>query len=97
MSGRGDLRGAIWQRLRQRVLATEDACGICGRPVDKSVRYPDPWSAAVDHVVPVSRGGDPWDRRNLQLAHRVCNQVKYTGPRTRRRGTSVAASRDWLG
>ncbi len=94
MSGRADLRGAIWQRLRQQVLATEDACGICHQPVDKAVRYPDPWSPAVDHIVPTSRGGDPYDRGNLRLAHARCNNARGNRTHLDRR---PPPSRRWFG
>lgn len=58
------------------VLATQDVCGICGRPVDKTLRSPHPLSAVVDHIIPVAKGGHPSDISNLQLAHRQCNAQK---------------------
>ncbi len=60
---------------RKRILATQEVCGICGRPVDKSLRYPHPLSPTVDHIIPVARGGSS-DIGNLQLAHRCCNRQK---------------------
>ena len=33
-------------------------------------------SAEVDEIVPVSKGGSPYDRGNVQLVHRICNQRK---------------------
>jgi len=67
---------AVFQRNRLKVLMSQDVCGICGKPVDKSLPASDPMSATVDHIVPVSRGGDPSDIANLQLAHRCCNRAK---------------------
>ena len=32
-----------------------------------------PLSKSVDEIVPVSKGGDPFDRDNCRLAHRQCN------------------------
>lgn len=58
------------------VLATQDVCGICGRPVDKTLKSPHPLSAVVDHIIPVAKGGHPSDISNLQLAHRQCNAQK---------------------
>lgn len=68
-------RGA-YDAARKKVLATQDVCGICGKPVDKSIRYPHPLSPTVDHIIPISKGGHPSDINNLQLAHRCCNRAK---------------------
>ena len=62
--------------LRKRVLATYDVCGICGKEVDKTLPYLHPLAPEVDEIIPVSRGGSPYDWDNLQLVHRVCNQRK---------------------
>jgi hypothetical protein len=51
-------------------------CKICGKPVDKSLAYPDPFSPSLDHVVPVSKGGSH-TLGNLQLTHLRCNLKKY--------------------
>ena len=61
---------------RKKILATQDTCGICGKPVDKRLRYPHPLSACVDHIIPVAKGGHPSDINNLQLAHWTCNRQK---------------------
>lgn len=50
-------------------------CGICGTPVDAGLVWPDPWSATLDHVVPLSKGG-AHTRANTQLAHARCNLSK---------------------
>jgi 5-methylcytosine-specific restriction endonuclease McrA len=50
-------------------------CGICHGPVDKAVRFPDERSATLDHVVPLSRGGQH-TRANVQAAHWGCNHAK---------------------
>ena len=68
-------RGAF-EKARQVILATQDTCGICGKPVDKTLKYPHPMSPTVDHIIPVSKGGHPSDLANLQLAHRCCNRQK---------------------
>ncbi len=59
-----------------KILASQDICGICGLPVDKSLKWPDPMSATVDHIIPVKKGGHPSDISNLQLAHFACNRQK---------------------
>ena len=65
-----------WEHNKKIILARESVCGICGQPVDKSLKYPDPMSATVDHIIPVSKRGDPVALDNLQLAHRYCNRMK---------------------
>lgn len=49
-------------------------CHICGNPIDMSLKYPDPWSWSCDELLPVSRGGSPYDRDNVAEAHLVCNE-----------------------
>jgi 5-methylcytosine-specific restriction endonuclease McrA len=65
-----------YERNRKKILANVDICAICGGPVDKTLKAPDPWSPVVDHIIPVSKGGDPAGEDNLQLAHRKCNREK---------------------
>lgn len=50
-------------------------CGICGRKVGKRLRWPHVRSASIDHIVPISLGGDDV-RANVQLAHYGCNASK---------------------
>lgn len=40
---------------------------------------PHPMRAEVDEVVPVSKGGSPFDRANCRLSHRLCNQKRGNG------------------
>ena len=67
---------AAYEKNRKKILATASVCGICGKPVDTSLKYPHPLSPTVDHIVPVNRGGHPSDINNLQLAHFTCNRQK---------------------
>ncbi|WP_112469424.1 HNH endonuclease [Streptomyces triticisoli] len=53
-------------------------CQLCGKRVAMKQVVPHPKAPTVDHVVPVSEGGDD-TRANVQLAHFLCNSVK--GPR----------------
>lgn len=50
-------------------------CGICGLKVDRTLAWPDPMSASLDHIVPLSRGGSH-TLDNVQCAHLVCNTRK---------------------
>jgi 5-methylcytosine-specific restriction endonuclease McrA len=83
------------RQLRQRVLEEEDHCHICGRVVDKSLRYLDPWSAVVDELIPISKGGNPYDRANVRLAHRMCNLRRSDGTRQRPVVVPYVTSRRW--
>ena len=50
-------------------------CGICRKFVDRDLKYPDPLSPSLDHIIPLSRGGSH-TRDNVQLAHLNCNCLK---------------------
>lgn len=41
---------------------------------------PDPMRGEVDEIIPVTRGGSPFDRSNCHLAHRICNQRRGNKP-----------------
>ena len=71
----GAHRGAF-ERNKKKIYATQTVCGICGKPVDFSLKYPNPLSPCVDHIIPIAKGGHPSDLENLQLAHWVCNRQK---------------------
>jgi len=76
---RADRKGqhrANYERNRKRILATQNTCGICGHPVDFSLKTPHPMSATIDHIIPIAKGGHPSDIDNLQLAHWTCNRQK---------------------
>lgn len=47
-------------------------CHLCGRQVNPKLTDPDPRSATIDHLVPVSAGGLD-ELPNVALAHRSCN------------------------
>ena len=76
---RPDKKGAHrsnYERNKKRILATQNICGICGQPVDMSLKYGDPMAPTIDHIIPVAKGGHPSDIDNLQLAHWICNRQK---------------------
>lgn len=68
-------RRAVFENNKKIILATQTICGICGQPVDKTLKFPDPLSPTVDHIIPCARGGSD-NLDNLQLAHRKCNRNK---------------------
>lgn len=68
-------RRSLYDKNKKIILATQNICGICGQPVDKSLKYPHPFSPTVDHIIPCNKGGSD-ELDNLQLAHRRCNRLK---------------------
>lgn len=48
-------------------------CWICRLPIDYSLPAKDPCSFECDELIPVSKGGSPFDRDNVGAAHRCCN------------------------
>lgn len=67
---------ASYEKNRRKIMATQNTCGICGQPVDMSIKTGDPMAPVVDHIVPVSKNGHPSALENLQLAHASCNRQK---------------------
>lgn len=66
----------VFDRNKKKIYMTQTVCGICGKPVDFSLKYPHPLSPCIDHIIPVAKGGHPSDIDNLQLAHWTCNRQK---------------------
>jgi len=87
---------AAWQRARAECLARSNICWLCGEPIDMALRNPHPYSATVDHVIPLNDGGSLLDQANLRPAHRRCNIQREN----RRRkgadyGPAILPSRSW--
>ena len=51
-------------------------CGVCGRKINKCLKYPHPHSKSIDHIIPLSKGGTDAPV-NVQGAHLRCNQSKH--------------------
>lgn len=73
-------RGGVSEPYTLAGIAVRDRnrCRLCGGRVAMTKAVPHPKAPTIDHVVPVSAGGDD-SRANVQLAHFLCNSVK--GPR----------------
>ena len=67
---------AAFDRNKKRIFAKQKVCGICGKAVNFKLKFPDPMSPCIDHIIPVDKGGHPSDIDNLQLAHLCCNREK---------------------
>lgn len=50
-------------------------CQICGGEIDPAARRPDQLCVSLDHIIPLSRGGEH-SRANTQAAHLICNVKK---------------------
>ena len=84
------------RQLRAQVLAEEDHCWLCGKFVNKDLPHGLPDSPELDEVIPVSRGGSPYDRANIRLACRLCNQRRGNGMRGQRRPVQpFTTTRQW--
>lgn len=53
-------------------------CQLCGRKINRRRKWPDPLSASIDHILPISLGGGHL-RANAQASHLRCNLRKHTG------------------
>lgn len=71
--------GNARRKLRSWLKAQGRPCWICQAfgldgTIDYSLPARHPLSFEVDELVPVSKGGSPFDRNNVDAAHRRCNQ-----------------------
>lgn len=74
---RARLRNAVSEPYTLAEIAERDqhCCQLCRQPVAMGLKSPDPMSPSIDHVIPLSRGGND-TRTNVQLSHRICNTRK---------------------
>lgn len=84
-------------KLRARVLREETHCWLCGQEVDTKLGPGLPASPEVDEIIPVSKGGSPYERKNTRLAHRLCNQKRGNKPPHKTPGPApeLTTSRAW--
>lgn len=86
--------GHAWRQLCAQVYREETDCWLCGHHVDQTLRWPHRYSRTVDHVIPLSLGGDPLSRHNAHLAHLTCNSRRGNGQRAAL--PAQRHSRDWF-
>lgn len=84
--------GRPYRRLVAAVKAAGHPCWICGHNIPANVDARHPLSFTLDHLVPLSRGGNLLDPANARSAHRRCNSAR--GNRTASR-PQERASRRW--
>lgn len=69
--------GRPYRRLRQWLKDNgTNVCRLCGQPIDMTLPYRHPWSWTLEHIVPISKGGDPLDPANAGEAHYGCNSAR---------------------
>ena len=78
----GNLRKKNGARRRATVRwlkAQRRPCWMCGLGIDYG-ETSGPLSFNCDELVPVSRGGSPYDHGNVDAAHACCNQWRKARP-----------------
>jgi 5-methylcytosine-specific restriction endonuclease McrA len=74
---RARMRGVIVEDFTDLEIFERDGwiCGICCAPIDCVIGWPAPKSPSIDHIQPISKGGDH-TRDNVQASHLRCNLRK---------------------
>ena len=76
------LHAGRWARVRRAVLdAAGWRCAVCGQ-----------YANEVDHIIPLHKGGDPWELANLQSLCGTCHVEKT---RRENRRPPTAAETAW--
>lgn len=72
--------GVKYEPINKRRVYERDKwrCGICRRKVNPKLRYPNSLCASLDHIVPLSLGGNH-EYSNVQCSHYKCNTDKNAG------------------
>ena len=69
--------GTRRNQLIKRALATYTTCHLCGKPIDPTLRgTTHPQAPELDEIIPVSKGGNPYQWDNIRLAHKHCNRQR---------------------
>lgn len=89
-----------WRAVRKRAIASKEPyCAICNGYIDITTPKFEPLACEVDHIVPISRGGAPYDIENVQLSHSRCNRKKSNRMRSDYDGldsaSAVPLSNNW--
>jgi 5-methylcytosine-specific restriction protein A len=68
-NNKGVYKRKIWEMRRRQVLSEQPICAICDNHL----------SEEVDHIVPLTEGGAPYDRDNLRGLCRQCHWQRHQG------------------
>jgi 5-methylcytosine-specific restriction endonuclease McrA len=80
----------LTKRMKAKGKANGTPCWLCGRPINYSAHWNDPWAPVVDEVVPRSKGGKSTNEAGCRLAHRWCNGSRGNRPPVRLNGPPTA-------
>lgn len=80
-----------YRRKRAKLLRTTDICHWCGRWLDPELKFPHPYSATADHVVPIKDGGS-----NLGALVASCLSCNVARNRKQPRQQPTRHGRDWF-
>ena len=71
---RATARNAFVETVAVKMLFEREmgCCRICNRKLNLATKHPNPLSASIDHIVPLSEGGEH-SYKNTQLACLECN------------------------
>jgi len=74
---RANKRSNEYESVNRDVVLARDAwtCHLCDGEIPQAAQWPDPLSASMDHVTPLSRGGSH-TYENIKSAHLTCNISK---------------------
>lgn len=87
--GRTD--NTAWRRARRRAVQQANGlCQQCHKPLNPAAPRATPDATEIDHIVPLSKGGAPYDPANLRALHRRCHQLRQ------KVGTASAPLDTWV-
>ena len=66
--------GLPYQHISRQEVGDRDGwvCYCCGEDIDQGLKYPDPMSASLEHIIPLSKRGTH-TIENVTVSHLVCN------------------------
>ncbi|EEV36216.1 conserved hypothetical protein [Enterococcus casseliflavus EC10] len=53
------------RRTKRYYFKGQNACGICGKHIDKTFKVPHPLSHVVDYMLPIIKGSHPSSMEDL--------------------------------
>lgn len=78
MSGRPDLNGRPYRRLRQQAIRNSGGiCMLCGKPMRLDLPGTHRDGPTFEHIIPVNRGGSATDPNNAGASHLRCNAARH--------------------
>jgi hypothetical protein len=87
MTSRNPRDTGRWKELRAKLIREAERCAepcsICGAAIDYDAPARSKYSASIDHIHPLKRGGAPYARANLRLTHYGCNASRGAGRTSR--------------